>query len=184
MNLIRIYNCWDQFSVTWKVSNFLWPLKSNWRYIHHVRLLFKNWFLGLDILIFIIIYITTFTSPVKPRSRGSFNFEHVDQSSSSDGGGSGGGGGVGERGHAAVSADCIQILCDIPRLSKTDLEIHWFLAVLVSVPCFAVYFSIWCFNCPAVKFMWSIIVSIHFRALKKTDNTQGFQTFLGMKISL
>lgn len=33
----------------------------------------------------------------------------------------------------------IQIPCDIPDLSKADLEIHWFCVVLISVLCFAVF---------------------------------------------
>ena len=95
--------------------------------------------------------------------------------------------GRGKKSRQAVSGSSkivlIQIPCGIPRLSKTDLEIHRFL-------------GIWIQFCALLFFLFDVATVRPSNLLRpvqqlyllshalKTDNTQGFQTFLGMEISL
>ena len=94
------------------------------------QFLFRNYFLGLDILIFIIIIFISRVATTEPIEELSGKLISLHQ-------GEGGGSQV----RQCKLEDClyVQIPCDIPRLSKTGLEIHWFCVVLISVPFFAVF---------------------------------------------
>ena len=107
----------------------------------------------------------------------------VDQSLSSEGGGEEREGKEVTSGSQWKLEDCIQIPCGIPRLSKTDLEIHRFL-------------GIWIQFCALLFFLFDVATVLPSNLLHaeqqqyllsralKTGNTHAFQMFLGMEISL